>query len=265
MRGKSAIVTGSATGLGYRTAIELARIGVNVAINHVHSKERAAALVEHLRARFGVDAVSVEGDVSQSTEAGRVVTGAMQALGEIDILVNNAGPFIRRPAKLAEYGEEEWRWMIDGNLSSAFFMSKLVIPGMRRRGWGRIVNIGFDRAETAPGWVCRAAYAAAKSGLVSLTKTVAMEEAENGITVNMVCPVDIEGAWKEASIEAARGAGKGIAHRRRPGTGEDIGRTIAFLCGRDSDFITGAVISVSGGMDVLFKHRTNQCLAAKAR
>ena len=231
----------------------------------MHSGERAAALVKHLKARFGVDAVSVEGDVSQSVGAGRVVTGAEQALGEIDILVNNAGPFIRRHAKLAEYGEEEWRQMIDGNLSSAFFMSRLVIPGMRARGWGRIVNIGFDRAETAPGWVSHAAYAAAKSGLVSLTRTVAMEEAEFGITANMVCPVDIVGSWKESSIEDARGSARGSAHCRRPGTGEDIGRTIAFLCGRDSDFITGAVISVTGDTDVLFKHRTTRCPTAMGR
>lgn len=262
MRGKSAIITGSATGLGYRTAIELARLGVNVAVNHVKSGEKAAALAALLQSQYGVKAVSVQGDVSQSSDAGQVAIRAGEALGTIDILINNAGPFIKRHVGLADTPEEEWRQMIDGNLSSAFYLSRLVIPGMRERGWGRIVNIGFEKAETAPGWIHHGAYAAAKTGLVSLTKTLAMEEAENGVTVNMVCPVDIKGAWKEAGLEEARAAAEGPVPVRRPGTGEDIGRTIAFLCGPDSDFITGAVIAVTGDTEVLARHRAGRRTAA---
>lgn len=255
MKPKTAIITGSATGLGYVTAIELARSGVNIAVNYKNSKEKADSLVALLQSDYGIKAVALQGDIAVSADARQVVAQARELLGTIDILVNNTGPFIRQHARLAEYSDEEWHHMIDGNLSSAFYMSRSVIPTMREKRWGRIINIGFDRAETAPGWIYRAAYAAAKTGLVSLTKTLAMEEAENGITVNMVCPGDIRGQWKEAGLELIKTMMKSYPCGTRPGTGEDIGRMIAFLCNEESDFITGAVVAVTGDVDVLSRHR----------
>lgn len=126
---------------------------------------------------------------------------------------------------------------------------------MRENHWGRIINIGFDRAENSPGWKYRSAFAAAKTGLVSLTKTLAIEEAEHGITVNMICPGDISANFKEANIDDVREIKDNYTPVGRPGTGEDIARMIAFLCDKDSDFITGSIIQVTGGKDVLTKYR----------
>jgi 3-oxoacyl-[acyl-carrier protein] reductase len=117
-----------------------------------------------------------------------------------------------------------------------------------------MITIGFDRVETAPAWKFRSAYAAAKTGAASLTKTLAIEEAENGITVNMVCPGDIRGEYKEMKIKNVRDQSDINNPIGRPGTGEDIARVISFLCNEDSDFITGSVIPVTGGKDVLNKH-----------
>jgi 3-oxoacyl-[acyl-carrier protein] reductase len=120
---------------------------------------------------------------------------------------------------------------------------------MRNQKWGRIITIGYDRVETAPGWIYRSAFAAAKTGVASLTRTIAIEEAENGITANMVCPGDIINEWKESNIEDAIGTSR----IGRKGTGEDIARVIAFLIDEKSDLITGSVIPVTGGLDVLGK------------
>jgi 3-oxoacyl-[acyl-carrier protein] reductase len=125
---------------------------------------------------------------------------------------------------------------------------------MRKQHWGRIITIGFDRVESTPGWVFRSAFGAAKTALASLTKTIAIEEAEYGITANMVCPGDIISRWKEKSIDEAIISDSVPVGRY--GTGEDISRVISFLIDEKSDFITGSIISVTGGMDVLGKANT---------
>ncbi|MDA8354350.1 MAG: SDR family oxidoreductase, partial [Firmicutes bacterium] len=134
-------------------------------------------------------------------------------------------------------------------LSGAFYCARETVPGMRRRGWGRIITFGFPEVETAPHWEGFSAYAAAKAGLVSLTRTLAREEAPHGITVNMVSPGDIRHPYKEAPIAAARGRREPKNPVGRPGTGEDLARVIRFLAEDDSDFVTGAVIPVTGGFD----------------
>lgn len=251
---RTAIITGSAKGLGVKTAIELARQGFHIGINYVNSKTEADELATYLQAQFAIRAITVQGDVSISAEASRVVDNCGAQFGRIDVLVNNAGPFIHTRKKLADYSDAEWYHMIDGNLSSAFFMSRAVLPWMRMGKWGRIINIGHDRCETAPGWVFRSAYSAAKTGLVSLSRTMAIEEAPNGITVNVVCPGDIDEPWKSADIELARVSAMQDAVDRE-GTGQDVARIIAFLCDQNSDYITGSVISVTGNLDVLSRHR----------
>ena len=252
---RAAIITGSATGLGVRTAVELALHGVSIGINYVQSKSEAEDLAAYLRSHFNVKAVTIQGNVAKSTEAGSVVKQFIREFGRVDILINNAGPFIHCRKKMADYSDMEWYQMIDGNLSSAFFMSRLVLPAMRERKWGRIINIGYDRCETAPGWVYRSAYAAAKTGLVALSRTLALEEAANGITVNVVCPGDIKVPWKDADIEQARVSANNQGAIERTGTGQDVGRVISFLCDQNSDYVTGAVISVNGNVDVLSRHR----------
>ena len=128
-------------------------------------------------------------------------------------------------------------------------LDHLVLPYMRNNSWGRIIHFGFAHAGESRAWPHRAVYAAAKVGLVSFTKTLAIEEAENGITVNMICPGDIRGDNKEKKIVDVEHLMDPESPRGRPGTGEDVARVAAFLCGSDSDFITGNMINVAGGMD----------------
>lgn len=246
-------ITGSGTGLGKRTAIELAAKGSHLVLNYVNSEKETKQLALLLEKTYGINTLVLKGDISKFEECQLMVSRAIEHFGQIDILVNNAGPYIFERKQMIDYAIEEWDYMINGNLNSVFYLCKLTIPFMRKQGWGRIVNIGFDRAETAPAWKYRSAFAAAKVGLVSLTKTLALEEAKNKITVNMVCPGDIIGDWKEADIEQAKMHMDKGTPVQRAGTGEDIARMISFLCEEKSDFITGAVISVTGGKDVLAK------------
>ena len=251
---KVALISGSATGLGKKAALELASRGVDIVLNYISSEQEANQLAVYIQDTYKVKACAIQGDVSQFSEVKSMVQQAMGEMGKIDIVVNNAGPYIPERKNMVDYEVEDWRKMIDGNLNSVFYLSKLVIPSMRRQGWGRIINIGFDRADTAPGWRFRSAFAAAKVGLVSLTKTLAIEEAEHGITVNMICPGDITQAYKEMGIEEVQSILDAATPIGRPGTGEDISRVAAFLCETKSDFITGSIIQVTGGKDVLNKY-----------
>jgi 3-oxoacyl-[acyl-carrier protein] reductase len=169
--------------------------------------------------------------------------------GGIDILINNAGPFVRERRFFVDYSSAEIRYLMNGNLISVMELDHLVLPYMRSQKWGRIIHFGFGHAAEARGWPHRAVYAAAKVGLVSFTKTLAVEEAGQGITVNMLCPGDIYGLNKEKMIAEVENEIDKESLRGRPGTGEDIARVIAFLCLAQSDFITGNTMDVSGGLD----------------
>ena len=249
LAGKTALVTGSARGLGRMTALRLAELGCDVAVNYVSSEGDAAALVDRLRS-LGVRAESFRADVGDPAAPKELVENVERYFGAgVDILVNNAGPFVRERRRFADYTEAEAEALLQGNLLGPMRLDRLVIPGMRERRWGRIVHFGFGRAAEARGWPHRAAYAAAKVALVSLTKTLAVEEAASGITVNMVCPGDIRGEHKEMRIEDVRGLADPESPGQRPGTGEDIARVVAFLCEPASDYVTGNVVEVTGGFD----------------
>lgn len=250
---KVAIITGGATGIGKRIAYSLASKGISIVITFRKSKKEAATLVQELREKHSVKAFAINSDASLEKDSKVLVESVMDNFGRIDLFIHNAGPYLHERRPMTEYSSKEWNDMINGNLTGFFFMAKEIIPHMRERRWGRIITLGFDRCETAPGWIYRSAFAAAKSGLTSLTKTLALEEAGNGITVNMVCPGDIIGEWKESEIDLAFKEKDTSVPIGRPGTGEDIARVIAFLCEEQSDFITGSVIPVTGGSDVLGK------------
>jgi 3-oxoacyl-[acyl-carrier protein] reductase len=145
--------------------------------------------------------------------------------------------------------------MLEGNLSSVFHFVKAVVPVMKKQQFGRIITYGFQDVEHTPGWMYRAAFSAAKSGLASLTKSLALEVAEYGITANMVCPGDIVGDMKENDIITARLLEDKETPVGRSGTGEDIARIIEFLCDENSDMITGSIISASGGVNVFHKSK----------
>jgi 3-oxoacyl-[acyl-carrier protein] reductase len=153
-----------------------------------------------------------------------------------------------------DYKPEDIQYLMNGNLVGTMLLDHRVLPGMRSRQWGRIIHFGFGHASEARSWPHRAVYAAAKVGLVSFTKTLAVEEAASGITVNMICPGDIRGDNKEKSIVDVEGIIDDESPRGRPGTGEDVARMIAFLCLPESDFITGNTIDVSGGLDPIRTH-----------
>jgi 3-oxoacyl-[acyl-carrier protein] reductase len=253
LEGKTAFITGSAKGLGKMTALTLAQLGCNVAINYNHSKVEAEALRERISA-LGVQAVALQGNVASAADVKAMIHLAEEMVGPIDILINNAGPFIRERKCFADYEENELDELVQGNLLGVMRLDRCVVQGMRARGWGRIIHFGFGRAFEARGWPHRAVYAAAKIGLVSFTKSLAVEEAPFGITVNMICPGDIRGDAKEMTISEVTGRNDHESPHQRPGTGEDVARVIAFLCQPASDYVTGNIIDVSGGFDPIRNH-----------
>lgn len=245
---KTALITGSAKGLGKMTALLLADQGFNLMINYVNSKREADELCEQIRQK-GVHCEAVQGSVARQEDRERLVNETVRRFGTIDILINNAGPFIRERRLFGEYEPHEIQDLMQGNLIGVMHLDHLVIPMMRSSRWGRIIHFGFGHAAEARGWPHRAVYAAAKVGLVSFTKTLAVEEAASGITVNMICPGDIVGDNKERMIHEVEHIHDDESPRGRPGTGEDIARVIAFLCEERSDFITGNIMDISGGLD----------------
>lgn len=247
MEKKVVLITGSATGLGKRIVLDLASAGYDVAINYRSSQQEASQLVQQVRQECGIRAEAFQGDVSHPRQVQQLVDQVIIELGSVDILINTAGPFVFPYKKVVDYTEEEWQLMTNGNLSSVFYLCKRIIPIMRKRGWGRIINFGFNLVETAPAWVDRGPYAAAKVGLVSLTKTLALEEAPHGITVNMISPGDIVYPWKERLIGEVVDQPNDGTPVGRIGSGEDVSRIVKFLCDTKSDFITGAIIPVTGG------------------
>lgn len=246
LTGKVAIVTGAGQGIGKGIAKYLLEAGMTVVIADIDTEAGTEAAEE--LAVFG-ELLFQPTDVADEASVQRLVQTTVDRYGGIDALINNAGPFVRARRRLADYRPDDIRYLLDANLWAVMELDRLVIPGMRKRGYGRIIHFGYAGAAESRGWPQRAVYAAAKAGLVSLTKSLAVEEAPFGITVNMVCPGDIKGDNKEKRIRDVDGFTDPESPRIRPGTGEDVSRVIAFLLGEQSDFITGAVIDVTGGMD----------------
>ncbi|SDB83324.1 SDR family oxidoreductase [Shouchella lonarensis] len=245
-------ITAGTKGLGLKVTETFLQKGYQVTATYYQDHARAEELV----ARWPATQLQlIQADMAKKADVKRAVAAAMTFVDKIDICIHNAGPYIFDRKKLIDYSDEEWVKMIDGNLSSAFYLLKEVVPFMRARQFGRIVFYGFQGANHAPGWTYRAAYAAAKVGLVSLMKTVSIEEANAGITANMVCPGNIIGEMKEASIEEARTRPDKETPIGRSGTGEDIARTVLFLCEDDADMVTGTVVEVTGGVDVINRYR----------
>ncbi len=247
---RHAVITAGSKGLGRKVTEQFLQKGCSVTVNYRSDVTRVSQLMDEWAGYEG-RLQFVQGDITKKEDITGVIDQAMERFGRIDYLINNAGPYIFERKKLVDYDDSEWYEIINGNLSAVFHFLKLTIPIMRRQQFGRIITYGFQDAEHSPGWKYRSAFAAAKVGLVSLTRTIALEEAEHGITANMICPGDIVGEMKESDIEVARLIKDEHTPIGRSGTGEDISRLIAFLCEQDSDLITGSVISASGGVQVV--------------
>ncbi|MDZ7909501.1 MAG: 3-hydroxybutyrate dehydrogenase [Gemmobacter sp.] len=255
LKGKRAIVTGSNSGIGLGVAEELAKAGASVIINSFTDREEDHALAARIAADHGVEVRYIAADMSKGEDCRALVEKA----GGCDILVNNAG--IRHVAPVEEFPVDKWNAIIAINLSSAFHTSAAALPGMRAKGWGRIVNIASAHGLTASPF--KSAYVAAKHGVVGFSKTVALETAGAGITCNAVCPGYVLTPLVEAQIPDQMKVHnmdretviKQVMLQRQPSgqfaTVEQLGGTVVFLCSPAADQITGTAISVDGGWTAL--------------
>ena len=253
--GKTAIITGSNSGIGFGVAEELARAGANVVLNSFTDRPEDHAMAADLGARFGVKARYVAADMANPESCRALIYG----VGGCDILVNNAG--VQHVAPVDEFPIDKWNLILAINLSSAFHTSAVALPGMRARGWGRIINIASAHGLTASPF--KSAYIAAKHGVVGLSKTVALETAGQGITCNAICPGYVLTPLIEAQIPdqmKVHGMDRETVIRevmllRQPSrqfaTTQQIGGTVVYLCSPAADQVTGTTISVDGGWTAL--------------
>ena len=255
LSGKTAIVTGSNSGIGLGTARELARAGADVVLNSFTDRDEDHALAADMAKEFGVKVRYIKADMSKGEECRALVKKA----GGCDILVNNAG--IQFVSPVEEFPVEKWNAILAINLSSAFHTIAAALPGMRAKGWGRIVNIASAHGLVASPF--KSAYVAAKHGIVGLTKTVALEAAGKGVTCNAICPGYVLTPLVEAQIPEQMKVHnmdreqviREVMLERQPSrqfaTVEEIGGTTVFLCSDAAAQITGTTISVDGGWTAL--------------
>jgi 3-oxoacyl-[acyl-carrier protein] reductase len=240
LSGRNALVTGAARGLGRATALALARAGADVLVGYRTREAEARTLAAEISA-LGRRAEAVGCDVERPAEVEQMFARAAQS-GGVDILVNNVGDFLIRD--LAETEWDEWSAITRNNLDPVFLCCRAALPHMRQRGWGRIVNLtaAFAAGERAAPRM--GAYQAGKAGVLALTRTLALEEAAHGVTVNSVAPgiMDTEGAGPQVRAHPERFIPVG-----RLGRPEEVARTVVFLCHPDSGYITGAHLPVAGG------------------
>ncbi|KUP92569.1 3-hydroxybutyrate dehydrogenase [Tritonibacter horizontis] len=253
--GKTAVVTGSNSGIGLGVARELARAGINVVLNSFSDTEEDHALAADLAKETGVEVRYIQADMSKPADCRALIEKA----GRCDILVNNAG--IQHVAPIDQFPTEKWDAIIAINLSSAFHTTAAALPKMRAAGWGRVVNIASAHGLTASPF--KSAYVAAKHGIVGMTKAVALETAEEPITCNAVCPGYVLTPLVEAQIPDTMekyNMGrdeviKKVMLERQPSrefaTVEQLGGTVNFLCSDAAAQITGTTISVDGGWTAL--------------
>lgn len=243
LEGRVAIVTGSARGIGRAIALELGRQGCSVVVNYRSAAEQAKEVVAAIVA-CGSGAIAVRADVTVAEDARQLVDAASDAHGRLDILVNNAG--ITRDGLLLRMSEDDWDAVLDTNLKGAFHCIKAAQRTFLRQRSGRIVNIGS--VVGLGGNAGQANYAAAKAGLVGLTRSLAKELGSRGITVNVVAPGFIDTDMTARLSADLLDAALGRIPLGRIGTPEDVAAAVAFLAGDAAAYITGQVLCVDGGM-----------------
>lgn len=243
LEGRVALVTGASRGIGAAVAQRLAAEGASVVINFAGRAEAAASVVLAIE-QGGGSAIAVQADVSDSAACAALVEAVVARFGRIDILVNNAG--ITRDGLLVRMSDDDWRSVIDTNLSGAFYLARSVGKLMMKQRFGSIVNMAS--VVGMMGNAGQVNYAAAKAGLIGMTKSIARELAGRGVRVNAVAPGFIATDMTDALPDAAREAAVSSIAMGRLGTPEDIAAAVAFLVSDDAAYITGQVIAVDGGM-----------------
>lgn len=237
-----ALVTGASRGIGKEIALTLGRTGVRVAVSYRTNKLGAQKVVNALQS-FGTQATAIASDVTDPQRVKQLVDEVVHQFGRLDILVNNVGDFEWKP--VVESTFEEWHAVLASNLFSVFNTCKHALATMRREHWGRIINLGAVGAERAFGQAKISAYSAAKAGMVAFSRSLALEEARYGITVNVVNPPVIDD--KELGLEEAERIADARFPVGRPATAQDVAEAVKFFASEESAFITGQVLNVSGG------------------
>src|SRR5437868_307265 len=251
LKGKTALVTGSTSGIGLGVALALARQGADIVLNGFGDVEGPKAQVEALGVKVGYHGA----DMSKPAQIAELIAYAQSTFGGADVLVNNAG--IQHVAPVEDFPVEKWDAIIAINLSSAFHTTRLAIPAMRKKNWGRIINIASAHGLVASAQ--KSAYVAAKHGIVGFTKAIALETATTGITVNAICPGWVLTPLVQKQIDD-RAAREGIAvdkaktdllGEKQPSlqfvTPEQLGELSVFLCSSAADNVRGVAWSVDGG------------------
>lgn len=242
LRNRVALVTGGSRGIGKGIALRLAQDGARVAIAYRSNKTAAQQTLRQLQTS-GADCVAVETDISDAARAEQLVRTVAERFGRLDVVVNNVGDF--KWGALGESPLEDWQSVFASNLMTVLYVSRAALPHMRRGRWGRIINLGAVGAERAFGQAKISAYAAAKAAVVALSRSLALEEAKNGITVNVVNPSNID--ENELTVEEARRIRDARFPIGRPPTAEDVAASVAFFASEEAEYVTGQVVNVSGG------------------
>lgn len=240
---QTAIVTGGSRGIGRAVAVRLAKDGMNLVINY-RGNSAAAEATERLCRELGAEVLLVQGDVSRAEDCEKLAAQAKEAFGRVDVLVNNAG--ITRDGLLARMTEEDFRAVLDVNLVGPWNMMKAVNRIMMKQRYGRIVNL--SSVTGLMGNMGQTNYAAAKAGILGMTKSYAREVASRGITVNAVAPGFIDTDMTEAMPEGAKDKIITGIPMGRTGKPEDVAEAVAFLASEQAGYITGEVLRVDGGM-----------------
>ncbi|WP_315975122.1 3-hydroxybutyrate dehydrogenase [Microvirga yunnanensis] len=255
LAGRTALVTGSTRGIGMGIARALAEAGCNLVLNGRSPGQQGEPLADALAATWNVEAHYHAADLRKSSHAERLVAFAQEQFGTVDILVNNAG--IQHVAPVEAFADAYWEEVLWLNLTAAFCTVKAVLPAMRAHGWGRIINIASVHGLVAS--INKCAYVAAKHGLLGLTKVVALETANDGITCNAICPGWVLTELVQRQVKA-RAAASGMSpvearmdllRAKQPmhefSSIESIGALTVFLCGSHARTITGAAYAMDGG------------------
>ena len=253
--GKTALVTGSTSGIGLGIARTLAAQGANVILNGFGDKATVENLRAELAERHGVVVRYDGADMGRQSDIEAMMGTALAEFGCVDLLINNAG--IQHVAPVEEFPVDKWYAILAINLSATFHTVRLALPAMRHKGWGRVVNIASAHALVASRY--KSAYVTAKHGVAGFTKTVALEVAEAGITINAVCPGYVLTPLVEQQIPDTARA-RGISHEavirdvllaaqptKKFVTVEQVAALTAFLCSDDAASITGAILPIEGG------------------